>query len=543
MDYNDFIVRIEGTWDDGFFITTTHRYFERGARKKREGSDPFPFDAAPFFHEERHVKVFEEIQLAIHRQPYDEQMLQSYGAELFNRLFSGAIKNDFENARDKAYSAERRLRIQLHLPSLLQVLPWELMLMDDGTPPNFLCLNTDLSLIRLGPDAQTDVLTAMEFPLRILVVASTPFNRPPLDARDEMNRLLQSLADLIRTGKAEVDFIHGADTLAGLKRRLRNSYHILHYIGHSSDEEGPVSLMLEDAERNAKKMNAMTLLQRLGGLPLPSLVFLNACKGASASTRVISPLTSIAEGFITVGATAVIAHQFEISDEAAVLFARSVYDALVDGTPLEESINAARYELKDAFALEWVTPVFFSRNTSEPVVLQQNVKQSPAPKLSYFVEQARQAFENRRWSEATDYAHAALLIQENHPELRGLRDEALQHEKLDSWVHHAAIHRSRKNWDKVVNCCERYLDNPLSRSPDRFDRAHVISMKLETYVHLGKKAERTGNWGDAAIWYEKCINDPAAQEQSKPEQDRVMLLMRVAQLGAGFCDPYLRWKG
>jgi CHAT domain len=541
MEYNDFILKIEGTWEDGFYITPTHRYFERGSRKKRDLA-PFPFNAAQFFHEERHVKVFEEIQLAIHRQPFDEQMVHNYGAELFNSLFSDAIKNDFENARDKAYSAERRLRIQLHLPGLLQVLPWELMLMGD-TPPNFLCLNTDLSLIRLGPEAQTDVLTAMEFPLRILVVASTPLNRPPLDARGEMDRLLKSLKDLIRTGKAEVDFIHGADTLAGLKRRLRNPYHILHYIGHSSDEAGPVSLMLEDAERNAKKMNAMTLLQRLGGLPLPSLVFLNACKGAAASPRVISPLTSIAEGFINVGATAVIAHQFEISDEAAMLFARSVYDALVDGTPLEESINAARYELKDDFPLEWVTPVFFSRNTGEPVVLQQDVKQSPAPKLSYFVEQARQAFKNRRWSEAADYAYVALLIQENDPELRCMLNETLQHEQLDSYVHHAAVHRSRKNWDEVADWCERYLESSLSRSPQRSDRARVVSMKLETYVHRGKMAERTGNWGDAANWYEQCINDPAAQEQSKLEQERMLLLMRVAQLGTGFCDPYLRWKG
>jgi hypothetical protein len=540
MEYNDFILKIEGTWEDGFSVTTTHRYFELGSRKKRE-VDPFPFDAAPFFHEQRQVKVFEEIQSAIHRRPFDEEMLHSYGAELFKALFSDVIKNDFENARDKAYSAKRGLRIQLHLPSLLQVLPWELMLMDDGTQPNYLCLNTDLSLIRLGPEDQTDVVTAMEFPLRILVVASTPFNRQPLEARDEINRLLQSLADLIRTGKAEVDFIHGADTLANLKRRLRDPYHILHYIGHSSDVEGPVSLMLEDTERNAKKMNAMTLLKRLGGLSLPSLVFLNACKGAS--TSVISPLTSIAEGFINVGATAVIAHQFEISDEAAVLFARSVYDALVEGTPLEESINAARYELKDAFPLEWVTPVFFSRNTTEPVVLRENVRQSPALKLSYLVEQAREAFRNQRWSEAANYAHAALLIHENHPELRRLRDEALQHEDLDRCVHHASFYRSLKNWDEVAKWCECYLDSPLSQSPERSDRARVVSMKLETYVHRGKKAEKNGNWGDAANWYEKCVNDPVAQEQSMPEQERVMFLMRVAKLGVGFCDPYLRWKG
>jgi hypothetical protein len=301
-----------------------------------------------------------------------------------------------------------------------------------------------------------------------------------------------------------------------------------------------VSLELEDPERNARKLNATSLQQRLSGARLPSLVFLNACKGAS--TSVISPLTSIAEGFLNIGVTAVIAHQFEISDDAAVVFAHSIYDSLVEGTPLEESINTARYALNEAYSLEWVTPVFFTRNTSEPVFLrQQQVDQALAPRLSYLIDQAIDAARNKRWSESADYAYTTLLIQENQPDLKKLQEDALQHEDLDSNVHHATFHKTNKDWDEVVNGCDRYLNSAVT--PSRSDRGRVVKMKFETYVRRARKSERDGNWGEAVNWYEKHLTDPYVQELPKSEQDRVRLLMRVAQLGTGVCDPYLRWKG
>ena len=62
------------------------------------------------------------------------------------------------------------------------------------------------------------------------------------------------------------------------------------------------------------------------------------------------------------GIPAVIAMQFEITDQAALTFAQEFYTALADGYPVDGAVAEAR---KSIFAqgndIEWGTPVFFTR--------------------------------------------------------------------------------------------------------------------------------------------------------------------------------------
>ena len=55
--------------------------------------------------------------------------------------------------------------------------------------------------------------------------------------------------------------------------------------------------------------------------------------------------------------------QYEISDQAAVTFAREFYDALARGTPVDEAVAAARkrFTLSHRGSTEWATPVLHMR--------------------------------------------------------------------------------------------------------------------------------------------------------------------------------------
>jgi hypothetical protein len=60
---------------------------------------------------------------------------------------------------------------------------------------------------------------------------------------------------------------------------------------------------------------------------------------------------------------AVVAMQFEISDEAAIVFSRGFYEPLAAGSPVDESLGAARLAMlaERGDDIEWGTPVLFMR--------------------------------------------------------------------------------------------------------------------------------------------------------------------------------------
>src|SRR5207249_1432886 len=84
--------------------------------------------------------------------------------------------------------------------------------------------------------------------------------------------------------------------------------------------------------------------------------------GAKGSeTDVVS---STASTLIRRGVPAVIAMQYEISATAAIEFARSLYEALADGVPVDAAVVEARKAITfaDAGSVEWGTPVLHMRS-------------------------------------------------------------------------------------------------------------------------------------------------------------------------------------
>jgi len=91
------------------------------------------------------------------------------------------------------------------------------------------------------------------------------------------------------------------------------------------------------------------------------LAVLNACEGAR-SDDASDPFAGTAQSLIQQGLPAVVAMQFEITDDAAIIFARELYAAIADGYPLEAALAEARRAiLHEGNLTEWATPVLYSR--------------------------------------------------------------------------------------------------------------------------------------------------------------------------------------
>ena len=94
---------------------------------------------------------------------------------------------------------------------------------------------------------------------------------------------------------------------------------------------------------------------------MPRLVVLNSCSGAAAG--VSDMFSGTAAAWVRGGVSAVAAMQYEISDPAAVAFARGSYAAIARSRGVDDAISSGRVAilgLSDQ-TLEWVTPVLYLR--------------------------------------------------------------------------------------------------------------------------------------------------------------------------------------
>ena len=102
----------------------------------------------------------------------------------------------------------------------------------------------------------------------------------------------------------------------------------MHYVGHSDfTDEGNGVLFLEDENGSAVSVDETLFANLLGDQGSLRLVVLNSCEGAR--TTMTDPYAGVATTLVHLGVPAVVAMQFEISDEAAILFAEELYTNLI----------------------------------------------------------------------------------------------------------------------------------------------------------------------------------------------------------------------
>ena len=218
-------------------------------------------------------------------------------------------------------------------------------------------------IVRYFDLSETVKPLAVKPPLRVLVMLSNPSDVDCLDVEKEWQKLKTAVQELEANKRLILERLERA-TLTDLLHRLRKTeYHVFHFVGHgsfdASSQEGV--LAVEDENGRKQLISGSDFCNFLGDERAFRLVLLNACEGARASRT--DPFSGVAQSLVLRGIPAVIAMQFEVSDEAAVAMASGFYSALADDYPVDAALSEARKAVLAAgCSVEWGTPVLYLRS-------------------------------------------------------------------------------------------------------------------------------------------------------------------------------------
>jgi outer membrane protein assembly factor BamD (BamD/ComL family) len=351
-----------------------------------------------------------------------------FGGRLFNSVFAGDVRGCLRSSIDEASRQGVGLRVRLHLgkaPALAD-LPWEFLY--NASMNRFLGLSVETPVVRFLELPERIRPLAVTPPLRVLMMISSPTDYPQLDVTRESAKMAEALADLEQRGLVTVERQEVA-TLAELQRRLRQGqYHIFHFIGHGGfdDQAQDGVLILEDAEERGRRVSAQFLGTLLHDHRPLRLAVLNACEGARASRS--DPFAGTAQSLVQQGIPAVIAMQFEVTDEAAICFTREFYSAVAGGYPVDAALAEARKAIfAEVSEIEWGTPVLYMRAPDGLIFELQQVSDAERRQLQIasLVTAARSALGSGDAAAAAEKLNQVLALDASHAEASSLlRDVA-----------------------------------------------------------------------------------------------------------------------
>ena len=302
------------------------------------------------------------------REPPDAMAL---GKALADALFAGGVEQAYAAAQAVSDDAERPLRLTLSLagaPDLLS-LPWEFLY----RAPLFLAGAARTTVVRRLDDGKRPRPPKATSVVRILGVISSPANQAKLNVEREKQQITDAVQPMVASGRLVLDWLDNA-TLSTLQTKLaENEYHILHYVGHGSFTSGNESaIYLENDAGEAVDVDPQRFAQLLADETGIRLIVLNSCQGAR--TALNDPYAGVATTLIKLGVPAVVAMQFKISDEAAIVFATELYTNLISRSfPIDAAVAEARKAIfmqvdsKHKGDPEFATPVLFLRDPAVPL--------------------------------------------------------------------------------------------------------------------------------------------------------------------------------
>lgn len=295
-----------------------------------------------------------------------ENRIRSFGTTLFDTVFSNGVRASLVASTARAFAAGQGLRLRLGLvgcPELAD-LPWEYLF--DQATGSYLALSEWTPVIRYHvlPRSPAD-LPELDGPLRVLVQIASPAEAARIDAEREFAHISSALRATGEAGRVQITRVPGG-SVSHLQDALRQGeYHVFHFIGHGdvSESRPRGSLLFEGRSGSAQWVDGGDLLPLLGSHHTLRLAVLNACEGARGSR--VDPFGGVAQALVRGGLPAVVAMQFEITDDAALVFARELYEAVADNDPIEAAVAEARKALHHELdGVEWGTPVLHIRGVA-----------------------------------------------------------------------------------------------------------------------------------------------------------------------------------
>jgi WD40 repeat protein len=290
----------------------------------------------------------------------DEHPVRELGQRLFESLIADEVLALYVASRQHAKENDDVLPLVMRVgPPELARLRWE-FLFDPGRQDY---LGLTMPLVRylhvLAPRQPLRVAA----PLRILGMVARPGDHHELDAWQEQERLQAALASLQREGLVELKWVAG-QTYSDLEDALdEGPWHVFHFVGHGGYDRGADEGTLAFAGETGRTqpVGADDISRLLAEHHPLRLVVLNACDTGRGSAA--DAFSSTAAALIRREVPAVVAMQFEITDEAAIRFAKTFYEHVAKRRPVDDSVMRARRTLRLAQkgTLEWGTPVLYLR--------------------------------------------------------------------------------------------------------------------------------------------------------------------------------------
>jgi len=284
---------------------------------------------------------------------------KAVGEALYRAVFTGRIGRLFHESVARLAPGQT-LRLRLHLDDVpeLSHIAWEYL--RDPDRGLFLAQTSHISIVRyLGILDPGRPLPGAP-PLEVVVVSAQPKDLPALAAGEEWEHLRAALGGKASSRRVHLEVLPSSTFEALAERLQRGPCHILHFLGHGSFDEPSRTgkLFFEDDRGTSAPIDADRLSTLLFGSEV-RLVVLNTCRGAEAS--VDDAFSGVAQALVRKGIPAVVAMQFEITDRAAVRFAKKFYRPIAEGESIDFCLAQARRELyfhgDDA---EWGTPVLYT---------------------------------------------------------------------------------------------------------------------------------------------------------------------------------------
>lgn len=359
MRYLDFEIEVEPGTDGSYPVEVT-----RSPAGEAHGILRLPYDASQLTDQLREVELAILRSGARRRRVVSAELttVRGFGSALFTALLPEEIRTAFQISRREAADRGVGLRVKLRInPPEIAALPWEFLY--DASEDEYLCLERSSPLVRYLELPRACETLTISPPLQILGMVAAPSDQDPVDVAHEQRRLAEALAALTARGLVTVEWVED-QTWRGLQRALRRrNWNVFHFIGHGlydpAHEEGLLALGSDDG--TTYPLTGGQLGRLLSDQPQLRLAVLNSCEGARGSAT--DPFSSTAAVLMRRGLPAVLAMQYEITDQAAIEFGRAFYEALADGQPVEGAVTEARIAVSLAIpnTLEWAVPVLHLR--------------------------------------------------------------------------------------------------------------------------------------------------------------------------------------
>lgn len=337
----------------------------------------------------------------------DLELIKEFGDKLYQCLFRGSIRDALFKALgevERGDDLNLRLRLIIEPPEIAR-LPWELLF--DKKQNLFLCTYDKTSIVRYlkVPPSSRDL--TVRLPLRVLVVIP----EKDYDLGEELNTAAErknietAFAALVQARIVKLDFLDPPVTLSRLYDKLNDGikYHIFHFIGHGCFDRD-VGYLKINPETTEGEEDLSDELKK-GWLPADSfanlftnhrsmkLVVLNSCEGARiSSTR---PLAGLAPQLFLRNIPAVVAMQYPIFDDSALIFSREFYRKFCRGHQrglLDPAVISARNRILigRSNGLDFATPVLLMHTSSGLIFAPEEddggpAAPSPAPSVDQVV--------------------------------------------------------------------------------------------------------------------------------------------------------------